>query len=167
MTEETPDPTAEAVIKALVAERLTIATAESCTGGLVAAALTSVPGSSAAVDGGFVTYANSAKSRMIGVPARMIRDYGAVSTQVARAMADCARHTAGTDIAISTTGIAGPDGGSPAKPLGLVYIACATDQGTEVEEHRFGDLGRDGIRRATVEAALKLVLKVMASEPEE
>jgi nicotinamide-nucleotide amidase len=79
-------------------------------------------------------------------------------------MADGARNTARTDLAVSTTGVAGPDGGTEKKPVGLVYIACATDGGTQVEEHRFGDLGRDAVRAATVEAALRLVLKVLESE---
>lgn len=158
------DDIAKAVVAAMTAEKLSLATAESCTGGLLSGAITSVPGSSEVFYGGFITYANAAKTGMIGVPGRMIRDYGAVSSQVARAMADGARNTARTDLAVSVTGIAGPDGGTDKKPVGLVYIACATDSGTEVEEHRFGDLGRDGIRQASVEAALRLVLKVAQTE---
>lgn len=155
------DLPAATLVALLIEHRLTIVTAESCTGGLVAGAITDVPGASAAFYGGFVTYANEAKSRMIGVAARMIRDYGAVSTQVARAMADGARNTARTDIAIAITGIAGPDGGSDKKPVGLVYIACSTADGTEVQEHRFGPLTRDEIRAKTVTAALALAESVV------
>ncbi len=153
---------AKATIVVLKAAGLTIATAESCTGGIVAGALTSVPGSSAVVYGGFVTYDNEAKTQMIGVPARTIRDYGAVSWPVARAMADGARKRGNVDIAVSITGIAGSDGGSEKKPIGLVYFGCATHEGTRVVEKRFGDLGRDAIREASVRAALELVREVIA-----
>lgn len=158
---------AHKVIDLLTQAGKTIVTAESCTGGLIAAALTDIPGASAAVHGGFVTYSNTAKSRMIQVPPRLIRDYGAVSNQVARAMADGARNTARTDYAIAATGIAGPDGGSEKKPVGLVYIAVSTDLATVVIEHRFGDLGRETIRQATVAAALALILQVLTDDPEE
>lgn len=161
-----PSP-ASKVIGLLTQAGKTIVTAESCTGGLVAAALTDIPGASAAVHGGFVTYSNAAKSRMIRVPPRLIRDYGAVSNQVARAMADGARNTAHTDYAIAATGIAGPGGGSEKKPLGLVYIAVSTDLATVVIEHRFGDLGREEIRQATTAAALDLILQVLATDPDE
>ncbi|MBD8064649.1 CinA family protein [Devosia sp. PTR5] len=156
---------AKQIIEILASRNQSLVTAESCTGGLIAAALTDVPGSSAALYGGYVTYANSAKSRMIHVQARLIRDYGAVSNQVARAMADGARNTAHADFAVSATGIAGPDGGSEKKPVGLVYVAVSSDLATVVIEHRFGDIGRDAIRKATVEAALDLVLQVLTSDP--
>lgn len=143
-----------------------IVTAESCTGGLIAAALTDVPGSSAVVYGGFITYSNTAKSKMIQVPSRLIHDYGAVSNQVARAMADGARNTARVDIAVSATGIAGPDGGTDKKPVGLVYVAVSSDLATVVIEHRFGDIGRDEVRKATAAAALDLVLQVLTSVEE-
>ncbi|GLQ57759.1 CinA family protein [Devosia nitrariae] len=155
-----PDP-AKRVIELLTQAKATIATAESCTGGLVAGALTDVPGSSAVFYGGYVTYDNAAKTRMIRVPARLIRDYGAVSNQVARAMADGARNTAHTDYALAVTGIAGPDGGSEKKPVGLVYLAVSSNEGTKVIERRFGDLGREAIRKAAVAEALKLVLDVV------
>lgn len=145
----------------------TIVTAESCTGGLIAAALTDVPGASSVLFGGFVTYSNAAKSSMIQVPQRLIHDYGAVSNQVARAMADGARNTARADIAVSSTGIAGPEGGSDKKPIGLVYVAVSTDLATVVIEHRFGALSRDEIRRATVDAALELILQVITSVEED
>lgn len=156
---------AKQIIEILASRNQSLVTAESCTGGLIAAALTDVPGSSAALYGGYVTYANSAKSRMIHVQARLIRDYGAVSNQVARAMADGARNTAHADFAVSATGIAGPDGGSEKKPVGLVYVAVSSDLATVVIEHRFGDIGRDAVRKATVEAALDLVLQVLTSDP--
>ncbi|GLQ09591.1 competence damage-inducible protein A [Devosia yakushimensis] len=157
------DPGKE-VIDLLTQAGKTIVTAESCTGGMIAAALTDIPGASAAVYGGYVTYANAAKSRMIQVPARLIHDYGAVSNQVARAMADGARNTARADYAVAVTGIAGPDGGTEKKPVGLVYVAVSSELATVVIEHRFGDLGRDAVRRATVEAAFELILQVLNSD---
>ena len=158
---------ASETVAELKAAGLSIATAESCTGGLVGGALTSVPGSSDVVYGGFITYSNLAKTRMIGVPHRLITDYGAVSAQVARAMADGARSTARTDLAVSVTGIAGPSGGSATKPIGLVYFACASHEGTRVVEKRFGDLGRDGIRQVSVVEALELVIDVVKNGAEE
>lgn len=157
----------ERIINLLRESNRTIVTAESCTGGLIAAALTDIPGASAALYGGFITYSNVAKSRMIQVPPRLIHDYGAVSNQVARAMADGARNTARVDIAVSATGIAGPDGGSEKKPVGLVYVAVSTDLATVVIEHRFGDVGRDTVRKATVAAALDLVMQVLTSDEAE
>ena len=159
------DP-ARQIIDLLTGTNKTIVTAESCTGGLIAAALTDIPGSSKAFFGGYVTYANEAKSRMIHVQARLIRDYGAVSNQVARAMADGARNTAHADYAVSVTGIAGPDGGSEKKPVGLVYVAVSSELATVVIEHQFGDLGRAEIRQASVKAALDLVLQVLTSDKE-
>lgn len=161
--EKTSDP-ARQIVDILTEAKKTIVTAESCTGGLIAAALTDMPGSSAAFYGGYVTYANTAKSRMIHVQARLIRDYGAVSNQVARAMADGARNTARADFAVAVTGIAGPDGGSDKKPVGLVYVAVSSELATVVIEHRFGDLGREAIRKASVQAALELVVQVLTSD---
>lgn len=162
-TKLAPSP-GKQIIDILTETKKTIVTAESCTGGMIASALTDVPGASAAVYGGYVTYANSAKSRMIHVQARLIRDYGAVSNQVARAMADGARNTARADFAVAVTGIAGPDGGSEKKPVGLVYIAVSSELATVVIEHNFGDVGRDGVRQASVKAALDLVLQVLTSD---
>jgi nicotinamide-nucleotide amidase len=159
----TSDP-GKRIIDILTEAKKTIVTAESCTGGMIASALTDIPGASAAVYGGYVTYANTAKSRMIHVQARLIRDYGAVSNQVARAMADGARNTARADYAVAVTGIAGPDGGSDKKPIGLVYVAVSSELATVVIEHRFGDLGRDEVRKASVKAALDLVLQVLTSD---
>lgn len=136
-----------------------IATAESCTGGLIAGLLTEVAGSSAVVDRGFVTYSNEAKEDLIGVPAATIADHGAVSEAVARAMAEGALARSRAEIAVSVTGVAGPGGGSDAKPVGLVHMAVAIKGGATVhEEHRFGDIGRTMVRLKTVEAALRLVL---------
>ncbi|QQR40612.1 CinA family protein [Devosia rhizoryzae] len=159
-------PLNQQIIDLLAERKLTLVTAESCTGGMIAAALTDVAGSSAVFYGGYITYANTAKSRMIQVQPRLIGDYGAVSNQVARAMADGARNTAKVDLAVAVTGIAGPDGGTEKKPVGLVYVAVSSDLATVVIEHRFGDLGRDAIRRATVDAALDLVMQVLTSEPD-
>jgi nicotinamide-nucleotide amidase len=161
--EKAVDP-AKQIIDILTEAKRTIVTAESCTGGMIAAALTDIPGSSAAFYGGFVVYANSAKSRMIHVQARLIRDYGAVSNQVARAMADGARNTAHVDYAVAVTGIAGPDGGNAKKPVGLVYVAVSSELATVVIEHQFGDLGREEIRKASVKAALDLVVQVLTSD---
>ena len=157
--------TGQQIIALLAERKQTLVTAESCTGGMIASALTDIPGASAAIYGGYITYANSAKSRMIQVQPRLIGDYGAVSNQVARAMADGARNTARVDFAVAATGIAGPDGGTEKKPVGLVYVAVSSELATVVIEHRFGDLGRDAIRKATVDAALDLVLQVLTSDP--
>jgi nicotinamide-nucleotide amidase len=148
---------AASLLAALQARKLTLATAESCTGGLIAAALTAISGSSATVLAGYVTYSNQAKTRLVGVPEAMLAEHGAVSEPVARQMADGALADAGADIAVSCTGIAGPSGGSVAKPVGLVFIGCAR-RGfpTRVERHVFpGD--RTAVRAATVDAALALV----------
>ena len=137
---------------------LMLSTAESCTGGLVAALLTSVPGSSSVVDRGFVTYSNEAKVQMLGVPMTLIEAHGAVSVEVARAMAEGAQQRSIGDMAISITGIAGPGGGSSEKPVGLVHFACARlDCATLSLERRYGDIGREEIRMAAVADALALV----------
>ena len=137
---------------------LMIVTAESCTGGLVAGALTEVPGSSEAMDRGFVTYSNLAKTQMIGVPADLIKARGAVSEEVARAMAEGALRTAGAGLAVAITGVAGPGGGSEAKPVGLVHFA-AVRHGAPVlhREKRFGPLSRREIREKSVEVALEML----------
>ncbi len=137
---------------------LRIATAESCTGGLVAAALTDVAGASTVFDRGFVTYSNAAKIELLGVPEALIATHGAVSPQSARAMALGALTHSQADIAVAVTGVAGPGGGTPQKPVGLVYFACARRGGGVIEtERRFGALGRDAVRRAAVDAALDLL----------
>lgn len=142
---------------------LVLATAESCTGGLVAALITEVPGSSAALDRGFVTYSDRAKGEMLGVPAALIAAEGAVSEGVARAMAAGALERAGADVAVSITGVAGPGGGTAAKPVGLVHFACARrGGGVSAVERRFGDLGRGGVRLASVDQALTLLERAVA-----
>lgn len=148
---------AEMIRERYSAAGLWIATAESCTGGLISSCLTSVAGSSAVVDRGFVTYTNAAKTEMLGVPADLIADLGAVSGPVAAAMASGAITHSKADIAIAVTGIAGPGGGSDTKPVGLVFISIAR-RGAEprVERHVFqGD--RDAVRLATVRRALGML----------
>lgn len=135
-----------------------IATAESCTGGLVAAAITDIAGSSAVLDRGFVTYSNLAKVEMLGVSHELILVHGAVSADVARAMAEGAVKNSQAHIGVAITGVAGPSGGSDLKPVGLVHFACATSAKRVHLEKRFGDLGRDRIRKAAVATALQLVL---------
>lgn len=152
---------AEVINHTLAARKEMIVTAESCTGGLISGALTDVPGSSDAVHGGFVTYANGAKEEMIGVPAELIRQHGAVSEQVARAMAEGALKRAGVAIAIAVTGIAGPGGGTEGKPVGLVHFACATREKTTSAVERFGDIGRQQVREATIVRALDLVIECL------
>lgn len=149
---------ARAVIEAASARGWTVATAESCTGGLVAGALTAIAGSSAVVDRGFVTYSNVAKAEMLGVPPETVEAHGAVSEPVARAMAAGARVTAGVGLAVSITGIAGPGGGSDEKPVGLVHFGCAGPDGVVHEVRRFGDIGRDQVRLESVRVALGLLL---------
>jgi nicotinamide-nucleotide amidase len=149
---------AKNVVEKLRKRHRSLSTAESCTGGLVASAITAVPGSSDVFYGGFVTYSNEAKTRMIGVAAALIDQHGAVSEAVAHAMADGAVRTSGADLAVSITGIAGPGGGTKKKPVGLVYIAIASVfDAPRVERHMFGDAGRDEVRLASVRAALRLL----------
>jgi nicotinamide-nucleotide amidase len=136
-----------------------VATAESCTGGMVAAAITSVPGSSQVFDRGFVTYSNDAKRDMLGVSEHLLNSHGAVSAEVAVAMAKGALKNSKANIAVSITGVAGPGGGSDAKPVGLVHFACASSMHSVHLEKRFGDLGREGIRKAACDLALQLLLE--------
>lgn len=150
------------VVSALSESGLTIATAESCTGGLIAGALTSIAGSSDVVYGGFVTYANEAKIAMVGVPFGLLREVGAVSKEVAAAMAEGAMNAAGTHIGVAVTGIAGPGGGSDKKPVGLVYFAVATADETRHLKKTFDpSWSRDQIRHASVVEALKLIKKAI------
>lgn len=141
---------------------LHIATAESCTGGLVAAALTDIAGSSDVFDRGFVTYSNDAKSKMLGVPENLIVRLGAVDSDVALAMAEGAIGASQADISVSITGVAGPGGGSADKPVGLVEFAAASKSGKTISRpRRFGDLGRPEIRRRSVIEALDLLAELM------
>jgi nicotinamide-nucleotide amidase len=138
--------------------RLKIATAESCTGGLVAALFTDIPGSSTVFERGFVTYSNKAKEEMLGVPGDVLADYGAVSEPVARMMAEGALQNSRANIAVGITGVAGPGGGTKMKPVGLVHIACARENRAVVHEMlQLGDIGRSAIRMEALEAALKLI----------
>ncbi|SFI07083.1 nicotinamide-nucleotide amidase [Bosea sp. OK403] len=136
---------------------LTVATVESCTGGLIAGALTAIPGSSDVVNGGLVTYSNAAKSALAGVPAALIEAHGAVSEPVARAMAEGGWMRLAANLAVAVTGVAGPGGGSAEKPVGLVHFACAGGHATVHREQRFGPLSRDEIRRLTVVTALEML----------
>ncbi len=146
------------LIDILRRKRLKVATAESCTGGLIAGAITSIAGSSDVFESGFVTYSNSAKVDLIGVDVALIDRYGAVSEEVARAMAEGALAKAAADLGVAVTGIAGPGGGSIGKPVGLVYIASAARGGpTRVQRQAFGDIGREGVRLASVREALALL----------
>ncbi|GJD77620.1 CinA family protein [Methylobacterium gregans] len=149
---------AEVLIAAYASAGLRVATAESCTGGLVAGLLTAVPGSSAVLERGFVTYSNAAKSEAIGVPADLVARHGAVSEPVARAMAEGALAASRADVAVAITGVAGPGGGSAEKPVGLVHFGLAAKGRPVVHrEHRFGDPGRAEIRRLAVAEALDLL----------
>jgi len=151
------------LLAACRAKDLKLVTAESCTGGLIAGALTEIAGSSDVFERGFVTYSNEAKSASLGVPAEMIAGRGAVSEHVARAMAEGALRKSLADIAIACTGIAGPGGGSASKPVGLVHIAVARGDGeTFHAEKRYGELGRSAVRQATVRDALQMALEAIA-----
>jgi len=143
---------AAALAEALTRRSLTIAVAESCTGGMVGAAITSLPGSSRFFVGGIIAYSNNVKERLLGVPHSLLKSVGAVSREVASAMAQGARKALETDGAVAITGIAGPEGGSEKKPVGLVYIAACTKSREVVKEFRFTG-SRDQIRaQATIEA---------------
>ena len=153
---------AEAVLATARARGLRLATAESCTGGLVAAALTDIAGSSDVFDRGFVTYANGAKAGMLGVDPDLIDREGAVSEAVARAMALGALEASDAQAAVAVTGVAGPGGGSPDKPVGLVHFAAARRGGNVlVRGFRFGDLGRAEVRLRSVREALSLLGEVL------
>jgi nicotinamide-nucleotide amidase len=159
------DPQTHGLAVALIAlcreKKLTIVTAESCTGGLVAAALTEIPGSSEVFDRGFVTYSNAAKQRMLGVADDIISSEGAVSRRVAEAMARGALTYAPASLAVAVTGVAGPGGGTAAKPVGLVHLAAATRDGLTLHrEKRFGESMRTEIRNLSVREALALLMEL-------
>ncbi len=146
------------------ARGLKIATAESCTGGLVAAALTDIAGSSDVVDRGFVTYSNAAKQAMLGVPAATLKRHGAVSAQTAAAMAKGALKNSQADLTVAITGIAGPGGGSKEKPVGLVHFAAAKRGGRAVTRSRhYGKIGRSRVRERSVAEALALLERLAKS----
>lgn len=151
---------AAALVARCHANGLTLATAESCTGGLVAGLITAIPGSSFVFERGFVTYSNAAKVGSLGVPPELLDQFGAVSPEVANAMAAGALTYSLADIALSITGIAGPSGGSPEKPIGLVHFGLARKGGvTFTVEKRFGDLGRDAVRSAALAIAIELLFE--------
>lgn len=144
-----------------------VVTAESCTGGLIAASLTSVAGSSDVVDRGFVTYSNEAKSDMLDVSPGLIERYGAVSSEVAAAMAEGALARSNADVSISVTGIAGPAGGTDLKPVGLVWFGCAAAWApTFVQSTVFPDRGRTSIREQSVRAALDILMETVKLAPD-
>ena len=160
---EDDDTLASVIGQTLIAQSATVSTAESCTGGLIGKLLTDISGSSAYYLGGFVTYSNEQKVAAIGVPPELIETHGAVSEEVARAMADCCHRTTASDYAIAVTGIAGPGGGTKDKPVGLVHIALATPQETTVKECRFSEqLGREAIRDRSAKTALNLLRLTLA-----
>lgn len=146
------------LVDLLRAKGLKLATAESCTGGLIAGAITEIAGSSDVFDRGFVTYSNEAKAEMLGVPPAMVAAHGAVSPEVARAMAEGALRNSRADLAVAVTGVAGPGGGTASKPVGLVYLSAMRRDGAPVvEELRLGSIGRGPVRRATVLRAMEMV----------
>ena len=161
MADRETEAAATALLDLCKSKKLMVATAESCTGGLVAGALTDIAGSSAVVDRGFVTYTNAAKHQMLGVPNATIERHGAVSRETAEAMVRGALGHAHADLAVSITGIAGPGGGSADKPVGLVYFAAASRGGNLIHrERRFGDIGRGEVRRLSVLQALAMLTEL-------
>ncbi len=159
----------EAAVRVLDACRLRglmVATAESCTGGLVTGALTEIPGSSDVLDRGFVTYSNDAKHAMLGVSAGILEHYGAVSREAADAMASGALARSNADLAVAITGVAGPGGGSAEKPVGLVHFAGAARDGRRIHwEKRYGDIGRSAVRTRAVADALAMLELLATGEP--
>ena len=152
------------ILDACRRRKLKLALAESCTGGLIGAALTEIPGSSDVLDRGYVTYSNEAKAAMLGVPTETLRQFGAVSAETVRAMAEGALAKSGADVTVAVTGIAGPGGGSADKPVGLVHFAAARRGKTLHKEIRFGELGRGEVRRRSVLAAFDLVNELIAAD---
>jgi nicotinamide-nucleotide amidase len=164
MADRETEAAAVALLDLCKAKKLMVATAESCTGGLVAAALTDIAGSSAVIDRGFVTYTNEAKHQMLGVPLDTLKTFGAVSRETAEAMVRGALGHANADLAVSITGIAGPGGGSPDKPVGLVHFAAVSRDGTTLHAAmRYGDIGRSAVRHKSVLQALRM-LQELASQ---
>jgi nicotinamide-nucleotide amidase len=153
---------AAALLAVLQARGITLATAESCTGGLIAAALTAIPGSSATVLAGFVTYSNEAKTSMLGVPAEMIERHGAVSEEVARRMVEGALRASGASMALACTGVAGPGGGSLLKPVGLVWMGAGRRGGAIITEHRIFPGDRTAIRAETVRHCFAMAHSLLA-----
>ncbi|GAA3073680.1 CinA family protein [Rhizobium viscosum] len=153
---------AENIIRNFTAAGLMVSTAESCTGGLIAGALTEISGSSAVVDRGFVTYTNVAKMQMLGVHEETLAHFGAVSEETARQMVHGALFRSRAHLAVAVTGIAGPGGGSPEKPVGLVHLAAKSRSGKLVHRKMlYGDIGRTDVRLATIRTALQMLIEIV------
>ncbi len=157
---------ARSLLDICLKKKLTLATAESCTGGLLAATLTEIPGSSDVIDRGYVTYSNESKQQ-IGVALTTLEKFGAVSRETAEAMAKGALTNAQVDLTVAITGIAGPGGGTPEKPVGLVHFATAAVRSGKLvhHEHRFGDIGRAEVRRRSVLQAIAMLQELAETEP--
>jgi nicotinamide-nucleotide amidase len=155
---------AERLLSACRDNKIKIATAESCTGGLIAGCLTAVAGSSDVVERGFVTYSNEAKTEMLGVPGELILRVGAVSEEVSRAMAEGALEHSRAQLALAVTGIAGPGGGTEEKPVGLVHLSCARQGGATRHLRRMFEGDRDAVRTAAVETALDMALEAIKAQ---
>jgi len=165
MSDQAAIDAAKAVLAVCTRKKLTLATAESCTGGLVAAALSEIAGSSAVLDRGFVTYSNTAKQQMLGVTPATIDVYGAVSRECAEEMAKGALAHASVDLAVSITGIAGPTGAVPGKPIGLVYFCAASRSGRVIaHDRKYGDIGRANVRRESMLQALAMLQELAEKE---
>ena len=166
MTDDDIVEAAKRLLEICKRKHLTVATVESCTGGLVAGAITEIPGSSSILDRGFVTYSNQAKQDMVGVSAATLKAHGAVSRQTAEEMVRGALAHAPVDLAVSITGIAGPDGGSAEKPVGLVHFGAASRSGQFVHaEKRFVNIGRSAVRKASVLQAFRMLHELAEQEP--
>jgi len=153
---------AERLLKTCGERHMRVATAESCTGGLIAALLTEIPGSSVVIGRSFITYSNRAKREVLNVPAELLQEHGAVSEQVVRAMAQNTFDMTTAHLTVAVSGIAGPGGGSAEKPAGTVHMATATADGVTHMCHQFGDIGRTQVRLATVNAAMDMMLGRLA-----
>jgi nicotinamide-nucleotide amidase len=165
MADQSAIDAAKALLDICSRKKLTLATAESCTGGLVAATISEIPGSSAVLDRGFVTYSNEAKQRMLGVTPATIDVYGAVSAECAEEMAKGALAYASVDLAVSITGIAGPTGAVPGKPIGLVYFCAASRSGRVIaHDRKYGDIGRVKVRERSVLQALSMLRELAEKE---
>lgn len=165
MAEKDPLDAANALLEICKTKKLTLATAESCTGGLVAATISEIAGSSLVLDRGFVTYSNAAKQQMLGVTPATIDVYGAVSGECAEEMAKGALAHASVDLAISITGIAGPAGAAPGKPIGLVFFCAASRSGRVIaQDRKYGDIGRANVRHQSVLQALAMLQELAEKE---
>jgi nicotinamide-nucleotide amidase len=165
MPEKSAIESAKALLAICTRKKLTVATAESCTGGLVAATISEIPGSSAVLDRGFVTYSNEAKRQMLGVTPATIDVYGAVSRECADEMAKGALAHASVDLAVSITGIAGPTGAVPGKPIGFVFFCAASRSGRVItHDRKYGDIGRVKVREQSVLQALAMLRELAEKE---